>query len=108
MSAIQTIIETYIRFSDERALLALKAHRVRLLATIDESDPFFRNLRHQCMDEISAIEEGLSKFQRPLSTTKQGNLADAVTKPAGVNGVRLWGPTNPPNPVEGELEYALS
>ena len=55
MPAIQTIIETYIRFADEQALLALRAHRLKLLATISESDPFFKRLRSQCVEEISAI-----------------------------------------------------
>jgi hypothetical protein len=65
MSAIHTIIETYIRFADEQALVALRAHRLKLLATIDEDDPFFRNLRSQCIEDISAIEAGLMRLRPP-------------------------------------------
>lgn len=63
MPAIQVIIDTYVKFADERALLALQAHRQKLLAMADENNPFFKNLRAQCLEEISAIEEGLVKLR---------------------------------------------
>ena len=63
MPAIQTIIETYIRFADAEALLALRAHRLKLLATSSEGDPFFKSLRSQCIEEISAIEAGLARLR---------------------------------------------
>jgi hypothetical protein len=63
MSALHAIIDTYIRFADEQALLALRAHRLKLLVTIDETNPFFSNLRTQCLEEISLIEAGLVKLR---------------------------------------------
>jgi hypothetical protein len=67
MSAIQTIIETYIRFADEQALLNLKVHRLKLPATISESDPFFKSLRSQCVEDISVIEAGLVRLRPPAA-----------------------------------------
>lgn len=82
MSAIQTIIQTYIKLSDENALLALKAHRLKLLARIDENSPFVTDLRSQCLDEISAIEAGLAKLRpervrpaaRPIPGDSHGGI----------------------------------
>lgn len=67
MSAIETIIATYIRFQDEEALLSLKAHRQKLLTTMDENDAFFQNLRSQCLAEISAIDAGLVRMRPPVA-----------------------------------------
>jgi hypothetical protein len=83
MSAIQTVIETYIRFNDEQALLALKAHRLRLLATIDETDPFFRYLRSQCIEEISAIEAGLVRLRPPVVSFMDASIPQPVSTGAG-------------------------
>jgi hypothetical protein len=77
MSAIQTIIDTYVRFADEQGLLALKAHRLKLLAAIDENDPFFRTLRNQCIEEISAIEAGLVRL-RPPAVPPEVGVPEAV------------------------------
>jgi hypothetical protein len=90
MSAIQTVIETYIRFKDEQALLALKAHRLKLLATIDETDPFFRTLRSQCIEEISAIEDGLVRLRPPVvslldASAPQPDSAGAGHPPDGAD-----------------------
>ena len=90
MPAIQTIIETYIRFADEKALLALQAHRLKLLATISESDPFFKRLRNQCVEEISAIEAGLARLRpaaAPLPDAAQSALPDI--DPASVEGAQI-------------------
>jgi hypothetical protein len=83
MSAIQTVIEIYIRFKDERALLALKAHRLKLLATIDETDPFFRYLRNQCIEEISAIEAGLVRLRPPVVSLMDGGAPQPVSTGPG-------------------------
>jgi len=45
MPAIQAIIEPYVKLEDEQALLALKEHRLKLLAVADEKNPFFNGLR---------------------------------------------------------------
>ncbi len=79
MSAIQTIIATYIRFADEQALLALRAHRLKLLAAIDESDPFFKTLRSQCIEEISAIEAGLGKLRPPAAALPDMTAARSIS-----------------------------
>jgi hypothetical protein len=83
MLAIQTVIETYIRFKDERALQALKAHRLKLLATIDATDPFFRNLRSQCIEEISAVEAGLVRLRPPVVSCMDASVPQAVSTGAG-------------------------
>jgi hypothetical protein len=98
MLAIQTIIETYLRFSDERALLALKAHRLKLLAETDERDPFSRSLRSQCAEEISAIEAGLATFQRAAPTVEGIDsgieIANGGSEPPGADEASWTGAAN--------------
>jgi hypothetical protein len=86
MSAIHTIIETYIRFADEQALVALRAHRLKLLATIDENDPFFWNLPSQCIEDISAIEAGLMRLRPPTLRLQDTGAPEASSS----------GPDQPP------------
>jgi hypothetical protein len=86
MSAIHTIIETYIRFADEQALVALRAHRLKLLATIDENDPFFGNLPSQCIEDISAIEAGLMRLRPPTLPLQDTGAPEASSS----------GPDQPP------------
>jgi hypothetical protein len=102
MSAIQTVIETYVRFKDEQALLALKAHRLRLLATIDETDPFFRNLRRQCIEEISAVEAGLVRLRPPAVSLMDAGGAQAVSTGAGHAPMGAEVAAPPPAPDRSE------
>jgi|SRR5579871_884390 len=83
MSAIQTIINTYIKFADEQSLLALRAHRLKLLAAISDSDPFFRSSRSQCVEETSAIEAGLARLRppaAPMADTAAAQSASPVSE----------------------------
>lgn len=65
------------------ALLALRAHRLKLLAAISESDPSFRSLRSQCVEEISAIEAGLARLRpqgAPMADTAAAQSASPVSE----------------------------
>src|SRR5579859_8070296 len=97
MPAIQTIVETYVKFEDERALLALKAHRLKLLAMADESNPFFSGLRNQCLEDISAIEAGLIKLRPPVLQPLPLSMPANVALPASSSGdFGLAGDPRPP------------
>ena len=106
MPAIQTIIETYIRFADEEALLALRAHRLKLLATSSEGDPFFKSLRSQCIEEISAIEAGLARLRAAAAPSPGGRTTSPCRimwlMTPGVQGcqdLRSLVPSGPKQPI---------
>ena len=65
MKATDSIVTSYVRLKNERALLTLKEQRLRLLAQSDAKSPFFTRFRGQCLEEIAAIEAGLAAFRPP-------------------------------------------
>jgi hypothetical protein len=64
LSALELIINGYIKLNDGAALARMKAHRQRVVAGVGDGGPFDRSaLLDTLNDEIALIDAGLQKMR---------------------------------------------
>jgi hypothetical protein len=66
LSALELIINGYIKLNDRAALERMKAHRQKLVAGVGDDGPFDRSsLLDTLNGEIALIDAGLEKLRSP-------------------------------------------
>ncbi|EHR01335.1 hypothetical protein [Bradyrhizobium sp. WSM471] len=98
MRAIESIVSAYLRLRDIKALSSLKEKRLQILASADGGDPFFAGLRGQCLEELSVIEHGISKYEAQGSSLPKNKAADQAAaaveafEGGAAAGYKVFGP----------------